>query len=421
MDRKPGALLYNDQYVMSRSVVAHSKVLRRADMRQANDRVVLNIIRQTPYLSRSDLVQITGFPASSVAFIVNRMIGEQLLEEEPLDTSLRRGRRRLGLTLRSDSMFLIGVELANGEATVVAADPHGGILATRRVPVQRNAGLLLARTRDAIAALVAKHGTKRLLGVGVGLTGTVDRATGRVIADENQGWFDVEAGRELSRDIDAGFYFDNDSRLAALAERWFAPPGDRPIQNAVFVMTNRGLGTGVISDGKLLFGTSGAASEFGHTTLFAEGRRCVCGSIGCWEEYASQRAMERQYAERIPPAAGESSPGAAEIVLLARAGDPTAIAVLRQTAKYLGMGFVNLVFAFDPELIVIGGYISAAWDLIESTVRETLHERLAPRYLSRLRIVPSRLGANAVLKGTLALVLSNYFTDTAAPVPHQGR
>ncbi len=406
-------LRYNIHCTMSRTVVGHSKVLRRADMRQANDRVILNIIRQAPGLSRADLVRITGFPASSVAFIVTRMLSEQLLDEEPADTSLPR-RRRLGLTLRADAMFLIGVELANGGATVVAADPHGEILRTRRVSGQRNADLLLARTRDAIVALVAQQGEKRLLGVGVGLVGTIDRTTGHVIADENQGWFEVAAGRALSKGITAEFYYDNDARLAALGERWFAPSAEKAMQNAVFVMPNRGLGTGVISDGRLLLGASGGASEFGHTSLFADGRRCVCGSIGCWEEYASQRAMERMYAERMAGTAGPVL-GATEIVAQARGGESAAIAVLQQTAQFLGIGFVNLVFAFDPEVIVISGYIAAAWDLIEPTVWETLRGRLAPRYLSRLRIVPSRLGPNAVLKGTLALVLSNYFADTAAP------
>lgn len=401
---------------MSTHTLTTRGALRKSDMRLANERLVLNIIRQTPHISRSDLVRITGFPASSITFIVNRMMRDGLLREAPMPVSTKPGRRRVGLTLRSEAMIAIGVEIARGEARVVSADVHGTILAKRVIPHQPDAKVLFVRIREAIAALISRYPERRLLGVGVSLQGTIDRLTGRVIADENQGWFDLQAGRILSHGSTAPFYFENDARLGALAERWFSAPGEKPLQNFVFVMSKGGLGTGVIVDGKPLYGCTGQASEFGHTTLFPDGRPCVCGNTGCWEEYASQRALERLYAERTSSAPGATT--AARIVELARAGDAPATEVLRETAVYLGMGFSNLNSALNPEAIVVGDYLAEAWDLIEDWVWQSLRSRAAKRYLTKLRIIPSRHGTDSVLMGSLALVLSNYFAQSGGVTTH---
>lgn len=177
--------------------------------------------------------------------------------------------------------------------------------------------MLLTKVRSVIRALIAKmYRSQSLLGVGVSLPGTIDSSTGDVYAAENLCWYDIKAGRILSEEISAPIYFENNARLAALAERWFCGPGAPPMEHFVFVTMRNGLGTGVVIDGKLLQGASGQASEFGHTTLFPDGRPCVCGNTGCWEEYASDRALERYYAERLPQP--ESIVPADEIVLRAQ-------------------------------------------------------------------------------------------------------
>ncbi|MBI3680916.1 MAG: ROK family transcriptional regulator, partial [Acidobacteria bacterium] len=306
--------------------------LRKAQVRAVNERVLLNLIRQTPGISRSDIVRITGFSSSSVTFIVSRMIRDGLLCEADVQAPPQVGRRPVALRLRPEAMTAIGVEVARPEARIIVAGLHGEPLRRRVVPWQADPKLFLGRVRDAIRALAGRISGKRLLGVGVSLPGTIDRTTGKVIAAENLGWFDLEAGRMLSEGVPANFYFENNAKLGALAERWFCQPGSKPLENFVFVMARGGLGTGVIIEGKLLHGASGEASEFGHTILYPDGRRCVCGNSGCWEEYASDRALERLYAERRGIANGVEKPDADEIVRLGRNGDELALAVLRETA-----------------------------------------------------------------------------------------
>ena len=382
---------------------------RKSDLRDANERLLLNIIRQDLGTSRADIVRITGFSPSSVTFIVNRMIGDGLLSETLSEGQAKVGRRPVILRLQPKALLAVGVEIARSETRVALAGLDGKIIRQRTVSWHQDQQAFLASVRAAIRTLVANVPSNRLLGVGVSVSGTIDHATGRVVAAEHLGWFEVEVGPILSVGIPASFHFENDAKLRALAELWFCEPGSKPLENFVFVTFRHGLGTGVVIEGRLFHGAFGEAAEFGHTSLYPDGRRCICGGVGCWEEYASQAALERRYAERLGSASHTPGQGVDAIVRLARNGDPIALEVLREIATYIGMGFANLNSTFNPEAIVVGDYLASGWDLMKDWVWETLRTRTANRYLSRLRIIPSRHDGDSALKGALALVLSNFF------------
>ncbi|MBI3684334.1 MAG: ROK family protein, partial [Acidobacteria bacterium] len=127
---------------------------------------------------------------------------------------------------------------------------------------------------------------------------------------------------------------------------------------------------------------------------------------------ASDRALERLYAERRGIANGVEKPDADEIVRLGRNGDELALAVLRETAAYVGMGFANLNAALNPEAIVVGDYLASGWDLLKDWVWEALRRRAPQRYLHRLRIIPARHVADSTVMGALALALSQFFTQS---------
>lgn len=387
--------------------------LRKSDVREANERLLLNIIRQNRGVSRADLARITGFSPSSVTFVVNRMIRDGLVSESPSDSPARVGRRPLILRLQPQALLAIGVEITRSEARIACAGLDGSIHRLRTVEWQQDHRVFLARLRDTIRAMAGKTSRDRLLGVGVSLAGTIDRTSGYVIAAENLGWFGVDVGQILSEGLPVPFYYENDAKLSALAERWCSEPGSKQLDNFVYLTLSPGLGTGVVIEGHLFHGSTGEASEFGHTTLFHDGRRCICGSTGCWEEYASQRAMERLYSERSEPASPHKAASADEVIRLAREGDPLALDVLRETAAFVGMGCANLNAAFNPEAIIVGDYLAAAWDLMEDWVWDAVRQWAPNRYPNHLRLIPSRHGRDSALIGALALVLSKFFTGSA--------
>lgn len=390
--------------------VTSEGALRKSALRDANDRLVLDTIRRSPSLSRSDLVRITGLAPSSVTFIVNRLMRKKLLTEEARPGHSQVGRRPLGLHLRADAMLAVGVDVSLPSTRIVLADVNGGILHKAEVGWHQHHEVFLGRVNEAIRATVAHLPRKQLLGVGVGLPGTIDRVSGKVLAAENLGWFDVEAGRLLRRGITADFHFENDARLSALAERWFPEPGAKPLDNFVFVTAHAGLGTGLMVEGRLFRGAFGAASEFGHTVLYPDGRKCVCGNRGCWEEYVSDRALRRIFAERAGIAEPAEAPDSGAIIALARKGDAVARAVLAEIAGHIGLGCCNLVMAFTPEAIVLGDYLGDAWDLLGEAAWGVIRDRVPSYYLTGLRVRPSRHGDESHIVGAVAMVLANFFT-----------
>ncbi|MGH9338896.1 MAG: ROK family protein, partial [Acidobacteriota bacterium] len=208
------------------------------------------------------------------------------------------------------------------------------------------------------------------------------------------------------------FYFENAAKLSAVAEMWFSEREGRPLRDFVFVTVSGGLGTGVIINGQVLQGAYSAAAEFGHTTLYADGLRCGCGSTGCWEQYASDFALNRLYSELSEQSgAGKADVEASAIVRMAREGHPVARPSLEQTAAHVGTGFANLIWALNPEAIVVGDWLAEAWDLVEEIVWGVVRSRVAGYDLSGVRIFPSRHVADSSILGAVALVVTRFFTS----------
>jgi predicted NBD/HSP70 family sugar kinase len=383
--------------------------LRKSALRQANERLVLNTIRQNPSISRSDIARMTGLSASSVTFIVDRLMRNRWICEEKNGNHSQVGRRPTALKLRPEVMMAIGVEIARSGTRIVLADLTGAILQRKTVPWHLNNEILLDRVRTAIRSMLDRVGVKRVLGVGVSSPGTIHRPAGKVTA-ENLGWNGVEVEQLLRNSLTVPFYLENNAKLSALAERWFVEPGQKLLQDFVFVTLKEGLGTGVILNGHIMQGATGAAAEFGHTIVYPDGRRCMCGNRGCWEQYASADALRRLYAEQCGSRTVKAAPDAEDVISLARGGDKTAGRVLRETATQLGLGFCNLIMALNPEAIIVGDYAAVAWDLIEDCVWEVLKSRIPHYYLAGVRIFPSAHAAESSLLGALALVFSHFLT-----------
>ncbi|MEN6606858.1 MAG: ROK family transcriptional regulator [Bryobacteraceae bacterium] len=382
--------------------------LKKSALRQANERLVLNAIRQNESISRADIVRVTGLSPSSVTFIVKRLKREKLVGEEKLEGPSQVGRQPTSLRLQADARLAMGVEITLSGARIVLVGLDDVVLAKRAVAWHSNHAIYLDRVHSAIRALAEPLREGQLLGVGVSLPGNIDRITGRVIAAENLNWIDVEAGALLRRDLDLPFLFENMAKLSALAEMWLSDRDPQPLRNFIAIVPRAGLGTGVVINGQILQGASSAASECGHIVLYPEGRRCQCGNKGCWEQYVSDLALSREYAEQSGRPEGEIE--ARQVVELARGGDQVARKVLNEVARDVGLGLVNLTMAFNPEAFIVGDYLGDAWDLIEDAVWSVLRARVPSYFLNGLRIAPSRHGTDSPLAGATALVLSNFFS-----------
>lgn len=391
--------------------------LNKSALRHANERLILNAIRRNPAVSRAEIVRMTGLSPSSVTFIVNRLMRDGMILEKKLNGRAQVGRQPIGLWLRGDARLAVGVDVTLSGARVVLGDWNDHIVGRKVVPWSANYHVFFDKVHSAIRSLIDPVALDKVLGAGVTLPGPIDRETGKVIAAENFNWFGVEAGALIRKDLKLPFYFENLAKASALAEMWASDRESRPLRDFVFVSTRGGLGTGVIINGQILQGTSSAASEFGHVSLDINGRRCPCGNVGCWEQYASDLALCRLYRERTlaAGAGGSEETDAAAIIARAGQGDKIALSVVEETAYHVGLGFINLIFALNPEAIIVGDYLAAGWSLMADTVWSVLRSRVPAYYLTGVRILPSKHGVDCSLMGAQALVLTRLFRSFDHP------
>ncbi|MCS7025175.1 MAG: ROK family transcriptional regulator [Bryobacteraceae bacterium] len=389
--------------------------LGKSALRQANERLVLNAIREHPWLSRAGISRITGLSPSSVTFIVQRLAREKLIQEGGTELAPRIGRPATNLRLTPGARLAIGVELRSAASRVALADWTGQILDVQEVGWQPGAAEMLHAIRQRVQLFLASRPASRFLGVGLSAPGTWDRGTGTLTSAVNLGWQQVAVQAGLAEGLNVPFYFDNNANLSALGERWFRSAQDQGMDNFVFVTLSGGLGTGILVGGQVLHGAFGRAGEFGHMTTHAAGRRCLCGNRGCWEEYASDRALVRLYGSL---ARTDGNLQAQEIARLALKGDAAARRAIREVSRELALGLANLILGLNPETIVLDSWAALAWDLVEKGVWAALRARVPEAWLEGVRIRPSSHAEDSSLLGAIALVLANFF-HSFEPSPRQ--
>src|SRR4051812_23226777 len=206
-------------------------------------------------------------------------------------------------------------------------------------------------------------GAGGVAGVGVSLPGQVDREHGICLHAPNWGWHGVPVKALFQRHSGLPVLLDNPLKAITLAEMMFGEAGD--YDDAVVVNLGTGVGLGVVAEGRLLRGRTNSAGEWGHTVLVADGRPCHCGSRGCVEAYVGAAALLDLLSEVDPDSPllvpGDQAGTVARLAEAARLGDPVAVATLERFAQPLGMALGNAVNMLNPELLLIGGWVSAAF------------------------------------------------------------
>jgi predicted NBD/HSP70 family sugar kinase len=267
-----------------------------------------------------------------------------------------------------------------------------------------------------IKSIVADHPAVACQGVGVAVPGMIDPSSGKVLHAPTLGWRDVNFKDPLSAAIQLPVHVENSGRACALAQVW-ATRGGAHTGDLAFVSVSDGVGVGIVVNGEILRGRHNIAGEFGHVPLSIDGPRCSCGATGCWETYISNLATLSRYFGRNPnepqPTSTEDSLFTIEdLIARARHGDAKALAALQSTGRYLGLGLASIINSIDPGTVYIGGEVTAAWDLIESSVRAALKERALTDLTARTDIRPVSVDEHPRLRGAAALVAAPAF---AAP------
>ena len=266
---------------------------------------------------------------------------------------------------------------------------------------------LVSMGQQTLATLVREIPGAKVLGIGVGAPGPLDRRQGVVLLTPNLGWVNMPLRARLAEGLHLTAALDNDANCAILGECWVGAARDAKYVMGMTIGT--GIGGGIVVDGTLYHGASDCAGEIGHMTIDLDGRRCGCGNYGCLEAYASGPAIALRAIEKVEAGAesmlaslvdGDLARVTAQTVYeAAQQGDALAHEVVRETAHYLGAGLANLLNIFNPDRVVIVGGVTQAGDRLFEPLRREVTRRAFKPAVQACEIVPGQLDGLAGVYG----------------------
>ncbi len=314
---------------------------------------------------------------------------------------------------------LLAIDIGGTKIITAIISSSGQVIAKEYSPTLAEGGpqAVITRLFNAIDHLLSLNNMEpaQLSGISIASAGGIDTINGIISISPNlPGWRDIPLRDIVQEKYRVKTFLVNDASAAALGEYHFG--AGRGTDNFILVTLGTGIGGGIIIGGKLYTGASGSGGEIGHMTIDANGARCNCGNIGCWEILASGTAVAREAKKRIGN--GEKSSiietvkgrlediTAEKVESAARDGDPLSLDVIAKTATYLGVGMVNLVNIFNPEMIVVGGGMAKMGNLLLDPARQLVKERAFPISAQKVRIVTAQLGNEAGIYGAAMFALS---------------
>jgi glucokinase-like ROK family protein len=383
-------------------------------LRRLNRLRVIRALRDEGQISRAEIARRTGLSRSTVSSLVADLQADGLVVERPEPGSAhgaQGGRPPILLSFDASAGAAVGVDFGHSHLRVAVSDLAGTILAERTRPLDTDhdahEGLDMAAELVAETLADADIAKRLVIGAGVGLPGPVDQGDGTVHSSAIlPGWIGMTAANELQQRLEIPVMVDNDANLGALAEAAFG--AGRDATDLVYLKVSSGIGAGLILNGRLYRGSAGLAGELGHVLVDPEGIVCRCGNRGCLETVAASGAL----VDRLRETRGEdvSIEGVLE---LARSGDAVARDLVYQAGRALGTVSATLLNLLNPEMLVVGGQLAAAGDLLLDGVRESVARAALPETSRGAKLVAGVLGDRAHVLGALALVVSE--ADRALP------
>jgi predicted NBD/HSP70 family sugar kinase len=358
-------------------------------VKQINKSIVLNTIRKKGNVSRADIAHITGLNKSTVSFLVDELINEGFVREEGPGES-KGGRKPIILSINNKAGCIIGIDLDVNYILIVLTDLMANVIWEKKIDVKigESQQAIIERLIELIeeAILNAPNTIRGILGIGIGVPGIVDYKKGTVLMAPNLKWENVPLKQIIENKFKIKVQIDNEANVGAIGEKWFG--AGIKYNNLVYVSAGIGIGTGIIINGELYRGTVGLAKalfDYIHTQLI----------MGKSDNYINKDNF--------------NTLSALDIINYAQKGSEIAVEALKEIGRKLGVGIVNVINTFNPELVIIGNTLSLARGLIlDEILKEVEKKCLVYRY-HKVKIKTSKLQFHAGAIGAVSLVISELF------------
>ncbi|EMT37919.1 ROK family transcriptional regulator [Thermoanaerobacter thermohydrosulfuricus] len=377
-----------------------------------NESVILNIIRKMGPISRADIAKETNLTPPTVTNIVNKLIAENIVMEYKVGES-NGGRPPVLIKLNPDFMSIIVIHISTYNLHQYTLDAE---LKTKKKEKNSIRGLKQEEVLELLTSVLdkaIKESPQNVSGIGIVVRGPVKMKEGISVFAPNIGWRNVPLKSIVEEKFGVSTYVINDVRAMALGEFHMGKAKD--VENMIFLKVGYGIGSAILINGRIYTGASDGAGEIGHTTIDVAGPQCSCGNYGCFEALASEKALVNLVVKSIKEGMDSIVYQMAEGMLdsvtpemiyeAAKLNDKLAVNALKTIGRYLGIGIANTINTFNPELILIGGGIVQARELIEDIIIETAKKRTFENSFSSCRIAFAELGDDATLIGAANMVM----------------
>jgi predicted NBD/HSP70 family sugar kinase len=365
---------------------------------------ILQLIRTGEAVTRADIMERTGLSRSTVAQRLEQLVSRRLIVAAGSSASTG-GRPPASFAFNPDAGVVLAAGMGATHSRLALTDLDGRVVVEESsdVDITQEPDAVLAWIEERFLALVraGRRAPDDLLAIGVGVPAPVEHATGTPVSPPIMpGWDGYPIAERLRAAFAVPVLVDNDVNTMAWGEHainW------RDTPHMVYIKVGTGIGLGIVADGRVQRGSDGAAGDIGHLAIpAAEGIRCVCGNTGCLEAVASGRAMAQQLREQ-----GLEARHSRDVVDLARSGELIAMNLVRESGRLIGEALVSAVNLLNPRVIVVGGDMAHADQLLLAGIREAVYQRSLPLATRHLRIVRSVLDDSAGVIGAAMLAIEH--------------
>jgi predicted NBD/HSP70 family sugar kinase len=352
--------------------------------------------------TRSELAELTGLARSTIAARVDELMATGLVAPAG-EARSSGGRPPTRFAFDPHARVVLAADLGATHATVAVTDLGAEVIAetTETIRISDGPEPVLNRLWQIWSGILqsADRTEQDVAGVGIGVPGPVEFATGRPRNPPIMpGWDGFDIPAYIRAFVDDPVLVDNDVNLMALGEfdaDW------RNVRHLLFVKIATGIGAGIVSDGRLNRGAQGSAGDLGHVQAHnAPAVECTCGNLGCLEAVAAGPAIAARLRDR-----GLDVDSTSDVVDLVKAGNTPALQAVRQAGRDIGAVLATCVNLLNPDVIVIGGPLAEAGEYLLAGVREVVYHRSPPLATQQLRISPSHTGTHAGVRGASAMVI----------------
>ena len=414
--------------ISEKSVEKLSLPLHAPFLMNAAEADVIRALRKKGVISRTDISNITGWSKAKTSQEIRSLIGKGYLVEMGEGTS--QGGRRPGLLRINDQLgYLVGVDIGATSIDAVLADVSGKVLqrVTSPADVRQSPEEFLSRCSELILEMVKAQNCshEQILGIGVGVPGPVDFTRGVLVAPPLMpGWENFPIRSFLQQTFPTAYVVvDNDVNIMAIGEQ---RAGDgNGVDHFIFIKIGTGIGSGIVSNGKIHRGSIGCAGDIGHICVDKQGPICRCGNTGCLEAMAAGPAITER---ALQAAKNGSSPllhkmmeenggflRPEDVNVACREGDQAALEIIRASGQMIGDVLASLVNFFNPSHIFIGGGITNFGNHLLVSIRRAVLRRSLPLATTHLSINFSRMGPEAGVTGAVALAREYLFIVEGQP------